>query len=82
MNGKVMAHAPDLRAGGDGTLSPVPAGVSENSSIGSQWNRGKKLDPEGKGRSRGEVLEQEAANAKARGDDKMDVELERCRNVS
>ena len=73
-----MAHTPDLRAGGSGALSPVPAGAAENASIGGQWNQGK----DEQGRSRGDVLEQEAANAKARGDEKMDIQLERCRNVS
>ncbi len=76
--GKDMAHAPDLRAGGDGTLSPDPAGSSENRSIGSQWNQ----KGDGDARARGDILEQEAANAKARGDKKMNVELTRCKQVS
>ena len=78
MVGKQMAHTPDLRAGGDGTLSSVPAGASENQSIGSQWN----TKGDGDGRSRGDILEQEAANAKERGDDKMDTELKRCESLS
>ena len=78
MEGKQMLHTPDLRAGGDGTLSPVPGGSSENQSIGSQWN----TKGDGETRTRGEVLEQEAANAKARGDGKMDVKLKKCEPTS
>ncbi len=77
MKDKQILHTPDLAAGGSGKVSPIPGGASENQSIGAQWNT-----KGGGDKTRASALEQEAANAKARGDKKMDVELERCKATS
>lgn len=74
IRGQAATHTPDIVAGGDGTISGTGS-RSVNSSIGSQWNQGRSASG---GKTRAEVVEQEARNAKARGDKKMDVGLDRC----
>jgi hypothetical protein len=59
-------HNLDLRAGGDGTVSGV-ADRGVNRSIGRQWSD-----------KRADALEKEAKDAKARGQEKMNVKLEIC----
>ena len=66
MAGQDVLHTPDLRAGGDGATSGL-GDSSANRSIGRQWNDG-----------RADELEQEAKDAKQRGDEKMNVGLKKC----
>lgn len=66
MSGQDVLHTPDLRAGGDGTTKGL-GDASANRSIGSQWGDG-----------RADQLEQEAKDAKKRGDKKMNVKLDKC----
>ena len=66
ISGLDVLHTPDLRAGGDGTTKGL-GNSSANRSIGSQWGGG-----------RADQLEQEAKDAKKRGDKKMNVKLEKC----
>lgn len=74
--GKVAPHLPDLAAGGSGRLGKALVDGSVNSSIGSQWN----TNPSNPGQeSRGEIVKKAAEEAKARGDKKMNVKLERCK---
>jgi hypothetical protein len=73
LKGKAALHNPDLAAGG----RPQPTdlgGLSENSSIGSQWAKvrsGSKL-------TRSQQLRKAAEKAMAQGKEKMDVKLKEC----
>lgn len=66
-------HAPDLVAGGDGTIEGL-GDARINSSIGSQWNQ---VGSNGQ-YTRAEQLKNAAREARRQGKEKMDIKLEIC----